>query len=365
MKKIINSTLVAVVLSVALVGNVNARVIGKTTGTISPDKLSMATKQLERCKVDPNASEPKVIAQMRKTVKNVEDLIQKLANLRNWSGDLGGRSIEEIQEAMDAAMILIKEVEYLNQQNKQCQTEVDKLATQKYFGFGKPDVKEENETEYTRLMGVMAENKKRLEELKPAVAELESIIGEKRSRAIRNVFIGIFATVGTIAIDKIIFKGAISQAGKDTLTMLYNQLLKFTPDYVKNWSSQAYEAIYGLGVAGAGMLGSAYKQAKGYFGYGEEEPTMAQKSYIRQLMESAAGAGAGAGTVTGVRKGAEYLAGRKGRAAAKAGQLLLEAPQKRVTPQYRYSPEANQARTNQALTDLQNNPGLLSEMSGY
>jgi hypothetical protein len=322
MKKIINSTLVAVVLSVALVGNVNARVIGKTTGTISPDKLAMATKQLERCKVDPNASEPKVIAQMRKAVKNVEDLKQKLANLRNWSGDLGGRSIEEIQEAMDAAMILIKEVEYLNEQSKQCQTEIDKLATQKYFGFGKPDVKEENEAEYTRLMGVMADNKKRLEELKPAVAELESIIGEKRSRAIRNVFIGIFATVGAIAIDKIIFKGAISQAGKDTLTMLYNQLLLYTPDYVKNWSSQAYGAleaagkrIYGAGAAGVGMLGSYYNKAKGYIGYGQEEIMMPEES-------SYANAAAGA-IATGAATGLGYL-GNKGRLAKKGASIAAQ-----------------------------------------
>lgn len=258
MKKML-TTLTAVVLLVAGVGRLEA----KRIATATPSALTAQANRTAKDKVDPNATEPKVIADMKKVVADVKATEQKLAAMRNWNGDLRGYTLAEIQEAYDAAQPLVMEHTALTKKIKENRAEIAKITTRKWFGIGTPAIVEGKEETHQSLMNEIESAQTRLDEITPAITELETIMGNRRSKALRASYGAMFTVVMGIGLDKILNQGKLSAAAIEQVTNLYNKVAEYTPDFVKQGYTTAKgkamaagSAVYG---AGARAAGKAYE----------------------------------------------------------------------------------------------------------
>lgn len=258
MKKML-TTLTAIVLSVAVVSTVEAKKMSVAT----PANLTQQANRTQKDKVDPKAPEAKVVADVKKVVADVKATEQKLAAMRNWSGDLRGYTLAEIQEALDAAQPLMMEKTALDKQIKENRAEIAKITTRKWLGFGKPVIAEGKEETHQSLMNAIESAETRLNEITPAITELETIMGNRRSKAVKAAYAAMFTAVAAIGIDQVINEGKLSAAAIKQITDAYNKVAEYTPDFVKQGYATAKgkvmaagSAVYG---AGARAAGTAYE----------------------------------------------------------------------------------------------------------
>lgn len=275
MKRIISTTLIAIILSTVLVDTINAsaaprRVVRRQgqgqpaagrrlvrrkrnlpvpTGKATPRQVTQAAKQAEidakKLQADAQkrqagkAPETTVVNDVRRVEANIETIEQQLANLRTWSGDVlpGGYSLAEKNKAQDIAAPYIKESEALKQRVKINQDKIALITTKTWFGFGAPKVNPGKQEEYDRYKKLIAIDEIRLAKLAPIIAQQEVIMGTARSNAVKAAYAGMAIAAMTIGADYL-SGGALSTAATNTISSIYSTVAYYTPTPIVTAATQ-------------------------------------------------------------------------------------------------------------------------------
>jgi hypothetical protein len=272
MKKLLSTALIAVLLSTTMIDTINAAIerrplrrtsrrqttrrrltrkrrnLPKPRGKTSPEQLKKTALQAERDakKLQEDAkksqtgktSEETVVADAKKIEVNINKIEQQLANLRTWSGDVlpGGYSLEEKNKAFEIAKPYIKESEALKARIKGYQSEIDRVTTKTYFGFGTPTVKQGGEEEHNRLTKLIKIDEARLAKFEPIIAQQEVIMGKRRSTAIKAAY-GVMATAAIAVGADLYTGGAISTAAATQISSIASSVAYYTPSFISSPAS--------------------------------------------------------------------------------------------------------------------------------